>query len=50
MIFNKDYDSSLWNIIVVDRENRKDLVDFIKEIPEELFHNIKFSIDSMKKI
>ena len=30
MIFNKDYDSSLWNIIVVDRENRKDLVDFYK--------------------
>lgn len=36
MIFDKDYDTSLWFILKSDEKNRKEIVEFIKEIPEDI--------------
>ncbi len=44
MIFDNDYDNSLWYIVKADKKNRKELVDFLKEIPEELFDIIRKAI------
>jgi hypothetical protein len=49
MIFDKDYDASLWFILKSDAKNRKEIVEFIKEIPEELLEKIKESINKAKK-
>lgn len=49
MIFDKDYDASLWCIVKADRKNRKEIMDFINEIPEELLENIRISIEKLKK-
>lgn len=48
MIFDKDYDASLWYIVKADRKNRKEISDFIKEIPEKLLENIRLSINKLK--
>ena len=49
MIFGKDYDASLWYIVKADRKNRKEIVKFIKEIPEQLLKNIRISIEKLDR-
>ena len=49
MIFDRDYDASLWYIVKADRKNRKELAAFIKEIPETLLENIRVAIEKLKK-
>ena len=41
MIFNDDYDASLWCIVKGDKKNRKQLVQFLRELPEELIWKIR---------
>ena len=48
MIFDRDYDASLWYIVKADRKNRKEISDFIKEIPEKLLENIRLAIKKLK--
>ena len=48
MIFDRDYDASLWYIVKADRKNRKEISDFIKEIPEVLLENIRLAIKKLK--
>ena len=48
MIFDRGYDASLWYIVKADRKNRKEISDFIKEIPEELLENIRIAINKPK--
>lgn len=48
MIFDRDYDASLWYIVKADRKNRKKISDFIKEIPEKLLENIRIAIKKLK--
>ena len=49
MIFDRDYDASLWYIVKADRKNRKEIAAFIKEMPEELLENIRVAIEKLKK-
>ena len=49
MIFDKDYDASLWYILKLNKKNREDIAEFIKEIPEQLLDNIRISIKKLKK-
>jgi len=49
MIFDKDYDASLWYILRADRRNRKEIAEFIKGIPEKLLDNIRASIKNLDK-
>lgn len=46
MIFGKNYDSSLWLILVSDKDNREEIIKFIKDIPKELYVKL---MDSMIK-
>ena len=48
MIFDKDYDAALWYIVKVDKKNRKEITDFVKEIPDKLLENIRVSIQKFK--
>ena len=48
MIFDRDYDASLWYIVKADKKNRKEISDFIKEIPEKLLENIRLAIKKSK--
>lgn len=41
MIFNKDYDMSLWLILSGDKEKRRMMASFIKELPEELLKSVR---------
>ena len=41
MIFEKEYDLSLWYISKVRNQYRKRAVDFVKELPEEFLENIR---------
>jgi len=52
MIFNSEFDKSLWLMIKGDIRNRKKIVDFIKSIPDELILSIRDSLveyDKYKK-
>lgn len=44
MIFNEDYDRSLWLILSGNKNNRERIANFIKEIPEELYKQIRKSL------
>ena len=48
MIFDKNYDASLWSILKANRKGRKELSSFIKEIPEPLLNNIRKAIELFK--
>lgn len=37
MIFDKNYDKSLWLILMNDKDNREEIIKFIKNIPKELY-------------
>lgn len=37
MIFDKNYDKSLWLILMSDKDNREEIIKFIKNIPKELY-------------
>ena len=41
MIFNSEFDKSLWLMIKGDIKNRKKIVDFVKSIPYELILDIR---------
>ena len=49
MIFDEDYDRSLWYIVKGDRTNRKELVNFIKELPAELIDKAGKTLAKAKK-
>lgn len=49
MIFDKEYDTSLWYMIKSDRKNRKAIINFIKEIPEDLLDRIQVALSKVKK-
>ena len=49
MIIDRDYDASLWYIIKSDRKNRKEIVNFIKELPEEFLKKMRLSIEKSGK-
>lgn len=44
MIFDKEFDKSLWMILSADKKNRNKIVEFIRSIPERLQEEIKKSI------
>ena len=48
MIFDKEYDTSLFYIAKVKNKNRKELLEFIKEIPDELIEKIRIEIERAK--
>ena len=48
MIFDKEYDASLYYIAKVNNKNRKELLEFIKEIPDELIERIRIEIARAK--
>ncbi|MBR3490160.1 MAG: hypothetical protein IKH36_01595 [Bacilli bacterium] len=49
MIFDEAYDTALWFIVKADKRKRKEIVEFLKEIPEELLANIRIAIEKYKK-
>lgn len=48
MVFGKGYDESLWLILQSDRKNRREIIDFVNSIPEEMFIQMYKSIDLVK--
>lgn len=48
MIFDKEYDTSLFYIAKAKNKNRKELLEFIKEIPDELIEKIRIEIERAK--
>ena len=41
MIFDKDFDESLWLILESDAEKRGEIIHFLKSIPNELIENVR---------
>lgn len=36
MIIGKEYDASLWCMLLSDKKNREDIIDFLRELPDEV--------------
>ena len=49
MLFDKDYDASLWFILKSDKKNRKEIIEFLKDMPEVFLERIRESIEQIKK-
>ena len=47
MIFSKEFDKSLWYILEADVENRNNIVNLIKSLPEDFIAKIS---DSLKYV
>ena len=50
MIFDEEFDQSLWCIIKGDKKNRNKIVNFIKELPQEFIEMIRNGIEEYRKI
>lgn len=48
MIFNKEYDASLWYIVKADRKKGKEIVEFLKGIPDDAISAIRNEIELQK--
>ncbi len=48
MIFDKDYDTSLWYIVNSDRKNGKALVKLLRELPREFIFKIRETLAKAK--
>ncbi len=40
-MFDKNFDKMLWLILESDKENRNEIIEFLKSIPEDLIMSIK---------
>ena len=49
MIFDKNYDRSLWLLLASDKVNREKIIDVIKNIPDELNEKICLIIEKYNK-
>ncbi len=49
MLFDKDYDASLWFILKSDKKNRKEIISFLKDMPGVFLERIRESIDKIKR-
>lgn len=49
MIFDKDFDRTLWMILSADKKNRNRITEFIRSIPSELYQKIQKSISVYKE-
>ena len=48
MIFDEAYDTALWFIVRADKKNRKEIIEFLKEMPESLCGNIREAISQYR--
>ena len=40
MIFSSDFDRTLWLMLISDKKNRKDIAEFIRNVPNDLYDRI----------
>ncbi len=48
MIISKEFDDSLWMILKTDKKNRKELVNFVKSIPDKLLFELQEDVKNLK--
>ena len=48
MIFDKDYDNSLWYMVLSDRKNSQELLEFIKQLPPQFMERVREAIKLYK--
>ena len=48
MIFEKDYDTTLYYLMKADKKNRNELIDLINNLPKELIESIKISLQKLE--
>ena len=48
-MFNSEFDRSLWLMIIGDKNNSYNIINFIKSIPSELFNLIDIELDKYMK-
>ena len=49
MIFNEKFDNSLWLMVNNDKNNKDDIVAFVKNLPNELYQLIYSRLDEYKQ-
>lgn len=49
MIFNEKFDNSLWLMVNSDKNNKDDIVAFVKNLPNELYQLIYSRLDEYKQ-
>ena len=47
-MFNQEFDRSLWLMLVSDKNNREDMINFISCLPNELYEQINIQLDKYK--
>jgi len=50
MLFDEKFDQSLWCIVKGDKKNRKQIVEFIKELPVEFIEMVREGIEKYRQI
>lgn len=48
-MFSQEFDRSLWLMLISDKNNREDIINFIKSIPNELYKQIRIQLDKYEK-
>jgi len=48
-MFNSEFDRSLWLMIISDKNNRYNIINFIKSIPNDLFYFMDIELDKYMK-
>ena len=48
-MFSEEFDRSLWLMLVSDKNNREDIVNFIRSIPKELYQQIYIQLEKYKE-
>jgi len=48
-MFNNEFDRSLWLMLISDKNNRYNIINFIKSIPNDLFCIMDIELDKYKK-
>ena len=48
-MFSEEFDRSLWLMLGSDKNNREDIVNFIRSVPNELYQQIYIQLDKYEK-
>lgn len=47
-MFSQEFDRSLWLMLISDKNNREDIISFIKYIPDDLYEQIYIHLDKYR--
>ena len=47
-MFSEEFDRSLWLMLISDKNNREDIINFIRSVPKELYEQMSIQLEKYK--